>query len=177
MAILKKVAIGFGALIGLLLVVGLILPSSVSVSRTIVIAAAPEEVFPYLNNFENFNKWSPWAEIEPDAEYHFEGPAEGVGARVSWVGEEVGSGTQEITLSTPFERVEVALDFGSQGTADAVYEINIVEGGTEVTWGFSTDVGMNLVGRYFNLMMEKWVGGDYERGLANLKAIVESETE
>ncbi len=177
MAILKKVAIGFGVLIALSVVVGFVLPSSVSVSQSVVIAASPEEIFPYINNFENFNKWSPWAEIEPDAEYQFEGPVEGVGARVSWVGDEVGSGTQEITLSTPNERVEVALDFGAQGTADAVYEINIVDGGAEVTWGFSTDVGMNLIGRYFNLMMDRWVGGDYERGLANLKALVEAESE
>jgi hypothetical protein len=36
-------------------------------------------------------------------------------------------------------------------------------------------MGMNPVGRYMGLMMDRWVGGDYERGLLQLKAQVEAE--
>jgi hypothetical protein len=34
-------------------------------------------------------------------------------------------------------------------------------------------MGVNPVGRWMGLMMDRWVGADYERGLANLKALVE----
>ena len=49
------------------------------------------------------------------------------------------------------------------------------DGGTEVTWGFETDLGMNPVGRWMGLMMDSWIGADYEAGLARLKALVEGE--
>jgi len=49
-----------------------------------------------------------------------------------------------------------------------------------VTWGFDTDVteGQNLFGslmaRYFGLLFDRWIGTDYEIGLANLKTLAES---
>jgi len=40
-------------------------------------------------------------------------------------------------------------------------------------WNFRTDLGMNPIARWMGLGMEGWVGGDYEKGLATLKAQIE----
>ncbi len=51
---------------------------------------------------------------------------------------------------------------------------------TELNWGFDTDVtrGQGLFGsimaRYFGLFFDRWLGTDYEQGLANLKRLAES---
>jgi len=88
----------------------------------------------------------------------------------------VGSGSQEIIVSEPPHHLQTALDFGEHGTAVAFFDLEPADGGgTHVTWGFDTDMGMNPIGRYMGLMMDKFVGGDYERGLSNLRDLVESE--
>jgi len=79
----------------------------------------------------------------------FDGPAAGVGNKMTRASEnpQVGNGTQEITASAPNERVESAPRFG--------------------------DMGLNPVGRWMGLMMDGWIGPDFETGLGNLKTLVE----
>lgn len=175
MGILRK---SFLVLVGLVVVlvgVGLLLPRQVEVERSIVIAAEADEIFPYINSLEKFNEWSPWGDYDPDTVYTFSGPDTGTGARVDWTSDHanVGDGSQEIIASVENKSVKTELDFGMDGVATAVFLLNRVETGTEVTWGFTTEMGMNPIGRYFGLMMDKWVGGDYEKGLAALKVLVE----
>ena len=175
MRILKWVLGIVLALVVVFVVGGFLLPREVSVARSITIDAPPEEVFPHLNSLKAFNDWSPWTGRDPDMVPEFSGPDEGVGAVMAWESEQrdVGSGKQEITASVPDERVETALDFGDMGTAEAAFDLVPVDGGTEVTWSFTGDMGSNPVGRWMGLMMDSWVGGDYETGLGNLKARVE----
>ena len=76
--------------------------------------------------------------------------------------------------STENELVETALDFGAMGSADAKFVLSAKDGGTEVEWGFVSDMGMNPIGRWMGLMIGGAVGDDYERGLAKLKEIAEA---
>lgn len=50
-----------------------------------------------------------------------------------------------------------------------------VDEGTRVAWDLDSDMGAGPLGRWMGLMMDRWVGGDYEAGLANLKTLVESQ--
>jgi effector-binding domain-containing protein len=175
MAILKKVLIVLVLLCAVLAVIGLLLPRRVHAERAAVIDAPRATVFVLLNGFASFNKWSPWFERDPQAKYTYDGPASGVGAKMSWVGDPktTGSGSQEIFESRPFELVRTRLDFGSEGKAEAQFTLTPEGTGTRVTWAFETDLGMNPVSRYFGLMIDKMVGSDYEKGLAGLKKLAE----
>ena len=169
-------------LLGIVVVLGVafvggayLLPREVAVARTTVIDAAPEAVFPHVNSMKATEGWSPWLGKDPNVQLTYNDVAEGVGARMEWASEipEVGSGTQEITASIPNEKVETALDFGQMGTANASFTLVDKDGQTEITWGFVTDTGFNPMARWFGVMMDGWVGGDYETGLSNLKTLVE----
>jgi hypothetical protein len=151
------------------------LPQEVTVSRTASINAAPEAVFPHVNSLKATEKWSPWLGIDPEVKTTFSGPDQGVGAKLEWESDhpQVGSGSQEIVLSTANERVETALDFGEMGTAKAAFLLSGTGETTEITWNLVSDMGTNPVGRWMGLMMDNWVGADYEKGLSNLKALVE----
>lgn len=175
MRIVKLMTLSLGIVALGLIIVGLLLPSSVHVERQIRIQAEPAEIFPLLNDLRVFNRWSPWARKDPQTQYNFSGPEQGVGARMSWYSgqPEVGAGSQEIIASVPNQRVAVALSFGEQSTAVAYYDLQQIEGQTEVIWGFDSEFGYDLFSRYFGLMAEHWIGQDYEQGLANLKSLVE----
>jgi len=177
MKILKNVLIGLIVLVAVLVVIGFLLPSSAHVERSAVIEAPPSTVFALANSFKRFNEWSPWAQIDPDGtSYTYEGPARGVGAKMSWqsANPKVGNGSQEITASQPNQRVESHLDFGDQGTATAYFALAPEGAGTHVTWGLDAPFGANPIGRYFGLFMDGMVGPEYERGLASLKTLAES---
>ena len=175
MKVLKVVGMGFVGLVGVLVAAAYVLPRQVDVERSIVIAAEPDEIFPYLNSLKNFNVWSPWADLDPDTVYVFTGPEFGVGAKSDWSSAhpQVGAGSQEITESQLNTLVRTRLDFGSEGLAEGYYMLTRVDTGTEVVWGFHSDMGNNPVARYMGLMMDTWVGGDFARGLDRLKSLVE----
>jgi hypothetical protein len=45
---------------------GMLLPSEQHVERSIIVNADPAEVFSLVNDYREFNKWSPWAMAGPD---------------------------------------------------------------------------------------------------------------
>ncbi len=175
MRLFKKIVLGLVVLVAVLSGVGFLLPRQVHVERTALIEATPATLYTVLNNFKMFNRWSPWAGLDPAAEYAYAGPATGVGSSLSWKGDpkKVGSGKQEIVESTPFSSVKTTLDFGGEGTGMAAFTLSKEGSGTRVVWGFDTDLGANPLSRYFGLMIGRMVSGDYEKGLASLKTLAE----
>ena len=153
-------------------------PSEVRVERSIVIDAPPERIFPKVNRLEAWKSWSPWMQREPDMKSSYEGPESGVGAKTSWDSETQGAGSQTITESVPNERIDTALDFGEMGSATSDWTFAEEEdgSGTRVTWGMDVGPVDSPIARFFNLLMDRMVGTDYETGLANLKVEIESES-
>ena len=179
MKVLKILLFTVIALVVVFIAVGASLPDSSHVERSIVIDAPPAQVFELANDFQSFNRWSPWYSIDPNTEYTFSGPEEGKGAKMAWHSnnKEVGSGTQTITQSQPNELIKVELDFGAMGVAAGSYTLKPEGTGTHLIWAFDVEHGGSLLNRYFGLMMDKWVGQDYAKGLANLKRIAEAANE
>jgi effector-binding domain-containing protein len=179
---LKKVGIVFLFLIFGFVVIGYLLPQQVHIERSITVERPATMMFELLNSYKYFNQWSPWAKRDPKAQFIISGPDSGVGARMSWVGEPhlVGSGWQEIVASKPYEQINIKLDFDTQGLADTGFMLAAEGDSTRVTWFFDSDLteGVNFLdsflARYFGLLFDRWVGGDYELGLANLKQYAES---
>jgi effector-binding domain-containing protein len=175
MKTLKKLFIFIAAAFVALIAVGMFLPRTAHVERSISIKAPPAMVFTVLNGFRQFERWSPWADIDPNDVTTYEGPESGVGAKMAWAGNaEVGSGSQEILESTPYSQIKVRLGFGDfPGDFRATYTLSPEDDGTKVTWGFDADYGNNVAGRYFGLLSDSMLGPDYEKGLGRLKQFVE----
>lgn len=175
MRLLRNILIGLVSLAAVLAIVGMFLPRYVTIERDIVVNAAPEAVYPHVSSLQAFSEWSPWGDIDPDMVVAYSGPDEGVGNVMEWTSEHpnVGNGRQEILEVVENESVRTALDFGSMGTAEAWWRMTPGDAGTRVVWGLTADMGGGPVGRWFGLMMDGWVGADYERGLQRLQAAVE----
>lgn len=179
---MKKVGLVILFLLAAFVVTGYLLPKQVHIERSISINRPANMMFELLNGYRYYDEWSPWAERDPQAEFVISGPETGVGARLSWIGDPqlVGSGWQEIVASKPYEEINIKLDFDAQGVADTGFKLVSQGDTTQITWFFDSDLtkGVNFLdsflARYFGLLFDRWVGGDYERGLANLKQYAES---
>src|SRR5262245_17499192 len=112
-------------------------PSEFKVTRTATINASPESIFPHVNDLHQWDAWSPWAKIDPNAKMTFEGPQSGVGAKMTWSGNnDVGEGSLTIEESTPSSKVRYRLDFVRPfgGTSMSEFTLAPKDGATEVTW-------------------------------------------
>jgi effector-binding domain-containing protein len=171
MKALKKILIVLAVIIGVIVIVGLFLPPKVHVERSIDIKAPANIVFSQVNNLKSWDTWSPWQKMDPKMENTYEGPESGKGAKHSWKSDNrnVGSGSMLITESLPDSFISIHMNFNGRGEPDANFHFNKTQEGTKVTWTMEMDNGWNLLGRYFGLMMDKMVGPDFEKGLADLK--------
>lgn len=163
-----------------MLVLGLIiysfyLPSRIRVMRNLQIKAPAERIFLLINNLHNWPQWSPWHGKDPDMIVEFSGNDAGVGASYAWQSRHraVGNGSMLITESRANEYLANEMHFMQQGTAKAFFRLEPSAEGTLVTWTMETEMGQNPVKKLMGKMMDKWVGGDFERGLNNLKKACE----
>jgi uncharacterized protein YndB with AHSA1/START domain len=176
MRLLLITATVVAVLVAALFGIAFLLPDEVHVERSTRIAAAPATVFATVNSFQTFDRWSPWADLDPEMKVELSGPPAGVGARYTWHGNaEAGSGHQEIIESTPDSMVKIRLDFdGFDQASTSTITITPDGSGSSVTWAFDSSVGSNPMHRWFGLLMKKYVGEDYAKGLARLKTLLES---
>ena len=176
--------IGFIALLlfAVFVLTGYLLPTHAYVERSITVERPATTMFAIVNSYRYFDQWSPWVARDPNAEYVLTGPEAGVGARLSWIGEPhlVGSGWQEIIASKPYEQIDIRLDYDTQAVANTRFTFQAVGDATRITWSFDSDLteGVNFIdgflARYFGLLFDRWIGRDFEQGLANLKQFAES---
>jgi Polyketide cyclase / dehydrase and lipid transport len=152
-------------------------PDDFRIARTGTIAAPASAIFPHVNNLQNWEAWSPWAKLDPNSKTTFEGSAEGVDAKMSWVGNnKVGVGSMTITESRPSDSIQFKLEFLKPMQATNIAEFTFKPDGdqTAVTW---TMTGTNnFMAKVMGLFMncDKMCGGMFEQGLASLKAVVEA---
>ncbi len=173
-----KYLVGIIAALVLLVVGGaFLLPGEASFTRSLQINAPPDKVFAIVSNFDRFNEWSPWAELDPTTSYSRSGPAEGVGAMLAWASNDanVGKGSMRVTAHEPPSRLGIALDFGEMGQSQSGWEFKPEGSGTLATWSFQMKLD-GVMNRWLGLMMEQFAGPDYEKGLKKLKALAESES-
>ncbi|MBN8555578.1 MAG: SRPBCC family protein [Deltaproteobacteria bacterium] len=161
---------------GFLLYVAL-MPSHFHIERSILIHAPAEAVFAQVNDFHKWNDWSPWAKLDPNAKVTFEGKESGVGAVHTWAGNaDVGEGKMTIVESQPNSLIRIKLEFFKPYTAEnqAEFTFKPQEGGVLTTW--SMDGESKFLPRVFCFFMnmDKMVGNEFEKGLAQIKLIAET---
>jgi len=174
--LLKSLIYATLLLIATVLAIGLVLPKSAHVERSISTAAGGPTIYGIVSGFKRFNEWSPWFGLDPQTRYTYAGPESGVGAKMTWTSEKraVGSGSQEVLAVEPGRRVRTKLDFASQGSAISTITIAPEGTGSRITWAFDASYAGDFFGRYFGLLLDRFVGRDYERGLVKLKALAEA---
>lgn len=152
-------------------------PDEFMISRSTSINAPATIVFEHLNDFHEWQGWSPWDKIDADLKRTYSGPDTGVGATYHWEGKETGEGEMKITDAKAGEHVGISLNFIKPFPAENTVDFDLVkEGeGTKVTWRMNgkSNFMSKLFGTFVN--MDKMVGADFEKGLADLKKHAEAD--
>ncbi len=175
------IIIGIGAIVIVVLLTGLFayaatMPETFQVQRSATIKAPPEKIFPLINNLRNFNTWNPFLKKDAATKLTYSGPDSGKGAAQAWDGNgQVGKGRFEIMDVSPPSKVTMELDMIKPIAGRNLVEFTLKPeaDATNVTWAMSgrSPYVAKLMGVFFS--MDKMCGGEFEKGLADLKVIAE----
>jgi hypothetical protein len=163
-------------LIAAVLVIAAMKPDNFRVQRIATINASPEKIFPHINDFHNWQAWSPWEKLDPALNRTFSGTANGKGSVYDWEGnKQVGKGRMEITESSPPSKIVIKLDFFKPFEAHNTSDFTFAGQGdsTTVTWGMNGQMPFFFKVMTIVTSMDKMIGKDFEKGLASLKEITE----
>jgi hypothetical protein len=159
------------------LILGLIMPKDVVVSRSVMINAPKNVVFDQMSNFKNWTNWSPWIEKEPTVKLTYKGADGAVGSGYHWVGEDKNTGTGDMnSLAINGTKMDFEVKFSkpmkreAQGTLEAMD----TAGATKAYWSFSMHMPYPFNAMLLFMNMDKMLGGDFEKGLNNMKKYAES---
>jgi uncharacterized protein YndB with AHSA1/START domain len=174
---LRKILLTVAVLVALAVVgvlgAALTKPDSFRVERSATMAVPPEAVYQQVADFKAWDRWSPWAKLDPAMQVHLGGPAGGPGSTYHWTGnDEVGEGRMTITEAAPPSRLAIKLEFIKPfaSTNDTVFTFAPEGGGTRVTWSMA---GQNpFMSKVMMVFMDfdTMIGKDFEKGLAQLAA-------
>jgi hypothetical protein len=168
------------AIIAIMVVLLLILiatrPSEFRIERSTSIQSSPETIYPHIHNVKLMNEWSPWAKIDPEIKMTYSDKLTGPGAFYQWIGnKKVGEGKVTVLEESLNQSVAMRIDFlrPFKCTNNADYSLTRDGPQTRMTWGMTGKLNfiMKLMGMFMS--MDAMVGKDFEKGLNNLKAIVE----
>src|SRR3954470_13023173 len=177
MRIVKRILVVLAILILVIAAVGLLFfPAQVTVERSIVVNKKPSQTYAFMSDLKNWNSWSPWYELDPNAKYEFVNGSNSVGSSLKWESpvKNVGKGMMTFTELKPDSAVYIDLNFMEQGTAKSYYTIQPDGEGSKVSWGLKMDAGANPLMRIMGSFMDGMLGKYFEKGLTKLKSNVES---
>jgi len=171
---LKKFSITIGAFFLLVLLMGVFISNEYEVKRSISINANPQQIHPFVEDLNEWPKWTPWQSADPSVEIIIGEISKGEGASQKWKGKS-GIGELKITKSSPDYGVDYMLDMRADGLntfSNITYQS---EGtATEVTWIMKGQFAMPVIGAYIAMAMDGTAGPMYEQGLKKLKELVEN---
>ncbi len=178
MKILKAVLKVLVALVLIVLVAAIFMKKEYAIEREISINKPKAEVFDYVRFLKNQDNFSVWNMRDPNMIKEYKGTDGTVGSVAGWDSkmDEVGKGEQEIKKIEEGSRIDMELRFIRPFEATDNAYLMTTDGGngqTIVKWGFNGAMPypMNVMLPFMN--MEEMLGGDLEKGLQNLKNVLE----
>ena len=171
-----KILIALVAIIAIFAVFVSMQPAEFRIARSTTISAPPAALFARVNDLHAFQEWNPYAKKDPAMKQSWEGPTAGPGAIYRWSGNaEIGEGSMKILESRPNELVRLELAFLKPFQATNTVDFTFVPAGeqTTVTWSMTGTNGFMAKAASLLMDMDKMVGGDFEKGLADMKALAE----
>jgi uncharacterized protein YndB with AHSA1/START domain len=174
--VIAVIAVILAVAIAAILVLAATKPGTLRVQRAIRIKAPPEQIFPLIDDFHQWPKWSPYENKDPAMKRSYDGAERGKGAVYAWDGDKnVGSGRMEILESTTPSKIVIKLDFFTPFEGHNTAEFTMLPQGdaTHVTWLMYGPANFmsKLIQVFMNL--DRMIGRDFEAGLANLKTLTE----
>jgi predicted transcriptional regulator YdeE len=140
-----------------------------NINRSILISKKAEEIYPLINNFDNWGIWSPWLILEKDVKVTVSDDKK----YYEWQGDLTGEGNMKITHEKANELVNCDLMFLKPWKSKAKIGFTLKAEGdaTRVSWWMESSLPFFMF--FMKKMMEAFISMDYDRGLNMLKDLAE----
>jgi hypothetical protein len=173
---MKKILLWLVGGVALLLLAGFLLPRHVQDSVSEEINANPHTLTLMTSSMRQFNRWSPWSDIDPKTTYRFDGPYGGVDSAMTWASDnsKVGKGGMKTTAIEAGKTVDIDVSFEGEGDLKSQFAFEPLATSTKVTWSYDYDAGNNPIARWAGVFIKSAINKDYAKGLTKLKAIAEA---
>jgi len=174
---LIKILIALAVIVVVFVVIVAMQPSEFGVVRSATISAPAPALFAQVNDFHKWEAWNPWGKLDPTMKQAYEGAPAGTGAIYTWSGNnEVGEGRMTITESRPSDLIRIKLEFFKPFAATNTAEFTFKPEGnqTAVTWSMTGNNNFLAKAVHLFMNMDKMVGGQFEKGLAQMGSVVEA---
>jgi hypothetical protein len=172
-----KVALAAVIAVALVCVFIAMQPGQYTVARSTSIAASPASIYRLVSDFHRWDAWSPWAKLDPAMKQQYTSSASGVGAGYSWQGNsDAGEGRMTIREAVPNEKVVIFLEFLKPFASSSYTTFSLRPEGqnTRVDWAMVGEATFATKAIQLFSSLDKMVGPDFEKGLAQLKREAEN---
>jgi hypothetical protein len=170
---LVSIAVITLGLVLVLAVVGLFLPSRVTVERATVIDQPVDRIFPWAAELKLWPQWTVWNTAEDATlSYLYPGATTGLAGSMHWTAKKMGNGSLIFSAFEPNRTLRYELRMPARDTiVHGNIEFESAGGGaTRVAWFDEVELGRNPFKKLLGPLLKKWLGQAFERNLAGLKS-------
>jgi hypothetical protein len=162
-------------LIGVLLLVAFFMGKAYRVQRSIMIKASPADVYDFVRQLKNQDRFNKWVMVEPQMQKMYTGNDGEIGFIYGWNGSsKAGEGEQELVSLVANQQVISHIRFKRPIEGLAISTMDIVSTtNQEVTVTWTNDSEMKYPLNLLLPMVEKLLAKDMDESLGNLKRILE----
>ena len=174
---LELILIALAVIVVVFLIIVAMQPAQYRVARSATVTAPPQAVFAQVNDFHKWEAWNPWGKIDPAMKLNYEGAPAGTGAIYTWIGnKEVGEGRMTLIESRPSDLIRIKMEFFKPFAGNSIAEFTFKPEGnqTAVTWSMTGEKNFMAKAIHLFTNMDKMIGGQFEKGLAQMKSVAEA---
>ncbi len=175
MKVLRWILLTLLGLVAFILIIALFLPKEVKIISETEINLPVNKVFYSQATFYDRGEWDPWVREDTSVIINITNVQAYVGSEYSWTSGNSGAGKIVIDSIVSNEYISYTLSFeGMKQTPKVWNQFIDRDGKTFLTWGFSQHASYPA-GRIFMFFMKGKLQSDYDRGLSNLKILLEEK--
>jgi len=159
-------------------ILGIVEPKNITIQRSIVIDAPKEAISEQIIKFKNWPHWSPWYQMDSTMKLTYYGEDGQLGSGFHWEGDKNKTGTGDMkNIGTKPGEIDyqiittVPWENSSPGTFKLT---DTGTGQTKLSWDITMHFSFPMNAMLMFMKMDKLLGSDFEKGLANLKKYVEA---
>ena len=176
MRLIKMFLFVLVGLFAVITIIGLFIPSSVKISRGVIINADSSLVYNNLKDVKNWSAWMPWVTTDSGAVVQLSQVTDQPGSFFRWKGVKINSSGTITIKAHEQDQLKLLYELQDMNKAEGGFRIRKTGTGnnvTEVLWFMEYKLKWYPWEKFSSLMLENSYGPSMERGLANLKKNLE----
>lgn len=179
MRLLKMFLFVLAGLFAVVTSIGLFIPSSVKISRGIIISADSATVHKELSDVKNWHQWLPWITSDSGALVQLSAVTDQPGSFFKWKGlSNESSGTITLQQINP-DVINVLYQLKEMNDAEGGFRLQstgALKQETEVQWFMEYKLKWYPWERFYGIFLDKIIAPAFDKGLEQLKIHIEEKT-